>query len=52
MSNEPEDEDCGTCGGEGYITNVCFEDTCCCANSDIDHGLIRCPDCSGTGGTK
>jgi hypothetical protein len=47
MSDEFEDEDCDTCGGEGWVTAECFEDTCCCADPDTQHGLIRCPTCGG-----
>lgn len=39
------DELCGECGGEGYIVDDCFEDTCCCADPENEHELIRCPSC-------
>lgn len=41
------DEECYQCGGEGWITGECFEDTCCCANPEEDHDMIPCPVCSG-----
>jgi hypothetical protein len=40
-------EDCYECGGEGYIVADCFEDTCCCADPESEHGLIPCPLCGG-----
>lgn len=43
---DPEDDECYQCGGEGWITAECFEDTCCCANPEEDHELIPCPVCS------
>lgn len=36
------DEECGECGGEGWILGDCFEDTCCCADPESEHGWIRC----------
>jgi hypothetical protein len=36
------DEECGECGGEGWIVADCFEDTCCCADPESQHDLIRC----------
>lgn len=45
----PEDDECPECGGEGYITAECFEDTCCCADPDEEHGLIACPLCRAGG---
>lgn len=42
-------EGCGECGGEGYVVADCFEDTCCCAEPELEHGLIRCPTCGGNG---
>lgn len=35
-------ESCGECGGEGYVLADCFEDTCCCADPETEHGYIRC----------
>jgi hypothetical protein len=41
------DEVCGDCGGDGYVLNDCFEDTCCCADPESEHGLSVCPTCKG-----
>ena len=41
------EEDCPECGGEGFIEDECFEDTCCCADPATEHGLITCPMCGG-----
>lgn len=38
---------CADCDGEGYALADCFEDTCCCANPELEHGMIRCPTCGG-----
>ncbi len=46
---DPEDDDCYECGGEGWIVDECFEDTCCCADPDEEHGLIPCPNCNPRG---
>lgn len=40
---------CCECGGEGYIVNDCFEDTCCCADPELEHGVRTCPACHGRG---
>ena len=40
-----DSEDCYECGGEGYIVADCFEDSCCCADPELEHGLIPCPVC-------
>jgi hypothetical protein len=45
-----DEEECGECGGEGWITADCFEDTCCCAYPDLQHGVIPCPVCNPSGG--
>jgi len=45
----PEDDDCYECGGEGWIVDDCFEDTCCCADPDTEHGVIPCPRCNPKG---
>ena|ERR1017187_741416 len=44
MENDYEEE-CGTCAGEGYVLDDCFEDTCCCADPETQHGHSKCPDC-------
>lgn len=38
-------EPCPTCDGEGFIVADCFEDTCCCADPEIEHGSLPCPTC-------
>ena len=38
-------EECPECGGEGWVEDDCFEDTCCCEEPEIEHGLIPCPHC-------
>lgn len=43
------EEDCYECGGEGFIVDDCFEDTCCCADPDTEHGIIPCPQCNPRG---
>lgn len=57
VSEEPDDffgsdgvdyDGCFECGGDGWIVDDCFEDTCCCANPEEDHGLIPCPNCGGS----
>jgi len=40
-------EECFECGGEGYVLDDCFEDTCCCADPYAQHGMIPCPVCGG-----
>lgn len=42
---EWEDEVCYRCDGDGYIVADCFEDTCCCADPELEHDLIVCPVC-------
>ena len=42
-------DECPRCGGEGYIEDDCFEDTCCCADPASSHGIVKCPTCQGTG---
>jgi hypothetical protein len=49
LPDDDFDELCGECGGEGYVIADCFEDTCCCANPDLEHGSIPCPQCHGDG---
>ena len=44
-----EEDECPRCGGEGYIEDDCFEDTCCCADPASSHGIVKCPTCQGTG---
>lgn len=39
-------DDCPECGGAGWIIADCFEDTCCCMDPEVEHGVIRCPSCS------
>lgn len=49
--DEP-DQDCYECGGEGWITDDCFEDTCCCLDPDEEHGIIPCPRCNNPRGDQ
>ena len=37
------DDPCWNCGGEGYVLNDCFEDTCCCLDPEEEHGYSPCP---------
>lgn len=39
-------ESCPDCDGEGFILDECFEDTCCCAEPELEHDIIPCPTCS------
>ena len=41
------EEDCYECEGEGFVLNECFEDTCCCADPELQHGYRICPVCRG-----
>lgn len=41
------DEDCGVCGGSGYVHD-CGEDTCCCADPE-SQDMEQCPWCGGEG---
>ena len=47
--DDVEDGDCARCDGDGWITADCFEDTCCCADPDEEHGSIPCPECNVDG---
>lgn len=47
--NDFDDDECPQCGGEGYVDNECFEDTCCCADPIKEHGFRPCPLCGGLG---
>ena len=42
MDYEDDGEECGECGGEGWVLADCFEDTCCCADPESQHGVERC----------
>jgi hypothetical protein len=46
---DEDTEECYECGSEGWITGDCFEDTCCCADPDEEHGIIPCPRCNPAG---
>lgn len=37
---------CFNCGGDGFVVGECFEDSCCCANPELDHDLSPCPYCT------
>lgn len=50
--DRPEEDDlgpCEECGDEGWILDDCFEDTCCCADPETQHGIIPCPMCNPEG---
>ena len=47
-----EDDECPECGGDGWVTADCFEDTCCCADPETEHGIEPCPLCNPTGMSK
>lgn len=40
-------EDCGACGGDGYVDHDCGEDSCPCADPEIN---VPCGVCDGEGG--
>lgn len=40
-----DEEGCYECGDEGWVLNDCFEDTCCCADPESQHGYRRCSLC-------
>lgn len=44
---DEDGEPCYKCMGDGYYHD-CGEDTCCCANPDVDD-VYPCEDCRGTG---
>lgn len=44
-----DDDGCWECGGEGWIENECFEDTCCCADPEASHGIRPCWRCNPQG---
>lgn len=46
---DDQQEGCCECGGEGFIVDDCFEDTCCCADPETEHGIIPCPHCNAGG---
>jgi hypothetical protein len=39
-------DDCPNCGGEGYSSHDCGEDSCCCADPDDN---VTCDICRGSG---
>lgn len=41
-------EDCWNCGGDGYSSHDCGEDSCCCLDP---HDNVRCDICRGRGYT-
>ena len=42
-------DECGLCGGDGWVTGDCGEDTCCCLDPESAHGLVRCHLCNPDG---
>lgn len=49
LYDELDGDECYECGGEGIVLNDCFEDTCCCADPEAQHGYSTCPACRGKG---
>lgn len=49
LYDEDGDSECYECGGEGWIVDDCFEDTCCCADPECEHDVIPCPNCNPRG---
>lgn len=47
INEDSADEECYECGGEGFVLDDCFEDTCCCADPETEHDVIPCPVCAG-----
>jgi hypothetical protein len=45
-NGDPASEPCYRCDGDGYIIADCFEDTCCCADPELEHDVIPCPVCT------
>lgn len=45
-----ERHECTSCGGAGGVLDDCFEDSCCCADPETQHGVVACENCSGAGG--
>ncbi len=41
-----EIDDCPGCGGEGYSSHDCGEDTCCCLDPEDN---VLCEQCAGKG---
>jgi hypothetical protein len=39
-------EPCWECGDEGYVLSDCFDDSCCCADPETEHGYEPCPVCN------
>ncbi len=37
-----EDELTCDCDGDGWLVGDCFEDTCCCADPELEHDLVPC----------
>ena len=44
-----DEEPCQECVGEGWVVADCFEDTCCCAEPEKQHGVTPCPFCNPGG---
>lgn len=41
---------CWVCGGDGVNIADCIEDSCCCADTEDEHGIVTCNNCNGKGG--
>lgn len=35
---------------DGYVEGECGEDSCCCVDPQLEHGLVMCSACRGRGG--
>lgn len=44
-----DDDDCPYCDGEGVIVQDCIEDSCCCVDPELEHGVMECWHCATTG---
>jgi hypothetical protein len=46
---DPEWQECENCGGDGYTSHECGDDTCACWEPSDN---VPCFVCNGTGGWK
>lgn len=44
---DEDDDGCPYCDGDGFVVADCFEDTCCCAEPELEHDIIPCQHCNG-----
>lgn len=45
MTTDEMDALCPYCDGDGLIPLSCVEDTCCCEDPELEHGVMECPYC-------